>query len=116
MVNFCNFIHLENRWECSNCGSIVEILDDYEDPPLFPCRGPQLDSQNLSNEIFNFFSKNTSQTICDENTISYRHSICKSCEFYNNNVCTECGCSITQERNYLNKLAILSENCPKQKW
>jgi hypothetical protein len=116
MVNFCNFIYLEDKWECSNCGNIVQILDDYEDPPLFPCGGPQLKSDNIATEVFDFFSKNTSESICDENTINYRHSICKSCEFYNNNVCTECGCDITRERNYLNKLAILSERCPKHKW
>lgn len=115
--NWCNFVFIEDRWECPLCGTTIVVSDDYEDPPIWPCVGPQLDSKDLAKDITNFFNL-TSNTndISDENTIAYRHSICNSCELFINNTCSECGCSITRDRNYLNKLAIRSESCPKSKW
>jgi hypothetical protein len=43
---------------------------------------------------------------------------CKPCEFFNGTRCTHasCGCNISGERKFLNKLAWASEHCPIGKW
>ena len=112
---FCNFINVDGVMECSKCGNIIEVLDDNDEPVLWPCSSP-LKSSNLANDIQDFMRPTLGSELCDESSIDYRHSICKSCDHFKNNSCDKCGCAISKDRNYLNKLAAKNETCPLAKW
>ena len=115
---FCHFVKINNHYECSKCGNKVSILDNMEDdPPFWPCSSP-LKSENVSaQQIRNFMSNTLSDNgLEDLSIIEQRYAICKSCEFFQNNSCNKCGCDITKDRNYLNKLASKNESCPISKW
>jgi hypothetical protein len=107
---FCNFIKIDNIYECSKCGNRISFTD-YDDPPMFPCRSPLL--KNSSEVPSNIHSMIPSSSL---ELIEKRYSSCLSCEFLQNNTCTKCGCNITRDRNYMNKLANESETCPIAKW
>lgn len=113
---FCNFIFVEDHWECSRCGQSIEILDNDPEPPMWPCFSP-LRSDNVGLSVNDFMNNHLeANDLLDENTINFRHSICLRCESFVNNSCDRCGCIITKDRNYINKLASKSESCPIQKW
>lgn len=48
--------------------------------------------------------------------ISERMNVCESCEFFKENVCLKCGCSLSREKNYKNKLYNADAKCPIGKW
>jgi len=52
----------------------------------------------------------------NEDTIEKRMKICETCEFYKNNVCLQCGCALSREHNYKNKLFHEDAKCPIDKW
>lgn len=54
--------------------------------------------------------------LCSEDQIKDRMNICKTCEHFQNNSCNLCGCTITRDKNYHNKLANKQASCPAQKW
>lgn len=60
--------------------------------------------------------KEPNENLCSEEDISHRLSICNACEHYQDNVCLLCGCAIVREKNYKNKLAQKSANCPDGRW
>lgn len=51
-------------------------------------------------------------------TINYRFAICNNCEYYDNvnKQCLQCGCNISNEQIFLNKLAWNDQKCPLDKW
>lgn len=53
-----------------------------------------------------------------QDTINYRYSICLSCESYDkiNSQCLECGCNLSNKKQFLNKLAWADQQCPIGKW
>jgi hypothetical protein len=53
---------------------------------------------------------------CTEEQIAERYDICKSCEFFQNNICAKCGCNLVREQIYMNKLAWADQSCPIGKW
>jgi hypothetical protein len=53
---------------------------------------------------------------CTQQQIDERLSICKSCEFYENETCLKCGCSLSREKNFMNKLYWADKSCPIGKW
>lgn len=113
---FCNFIFIDDHWECSKCGQSIEIVDNNPEPPMWPCFNP-LQSNDVGSSVNNFMNNYIRQDeLLDDNSINIRHSICLKCERFVNNSCEECGCAITKDRNYMNKLASKSESCPLYKW
>jgi hypothetical protein len=107
---FCNFVKIDNIYECSKCGNRVSFNDGNE-PPLFPCRSPlKKDIKDVPAAIRSIIPNSSLELI------EQRYSLCLSCEFLKNNTCTKCGCNITRDRNYMNKLASESESCPIAKW
>jgi len=115
---FCSFIEKDGQLECSKCGNIVQVSGlDNSEPIKIPCRSPLL-GQNIAQSIFDFAAgiDNLKLNLCDKQTIEHRLSICKNCEFYSDNSCSKCGCSITRDRNYLNKIAVKNESCPINLW
>lgn len=51
-------------------------------------------------------------------TIKTRYNICLSCSSYDcvNKQCLECGCNISNKKQFLNKLAWADQKCPLNKW
>lgn len=62
--------------------------------------------------IYNGFPKATKQEIL------YRHGICVACEYFNHekSECNVCGCALSKDSKFLNKLAWADQECPKNKW
>jgi hypothetical protein len=50
--------------------------------------------------------------------IHFRYSICNTCEMLNieKNQCLECGCYISNQKKFMNKLAWQDQKCPLKKW
>lgn len=112
---FCNFIQVQtDQYECSKCGNIVIIQDDLDEPPLFPCSSLFLNAD--PNKIREFMGRKNSDNLSSIELINNRYDICSSCEFFKNNSCSKCGCNLTKDRNYLNKIAHEKEHCPLNKW
>jgi hypothetical protein len=53
---------------------------------------------------------------CTQEQIDERMSICNACEFFKNNTCLKCGCALSREQNYMNKLYYPDKSCPIGKW
>ena len=53
---------------------------------------------------------------CSQEEIDARLAICDSCEYYENESCLQCGCAISRDRVYGNKLAYKNKSCPIGKW
>ncbi len=53
-----------------------------------------------------------------QSLINLRHSICSQCDRFDkeNGQCLECGCSISNRKILLNKLAWFDQKCPLNKW
>lgn len=113
---FCSFIKISDKtYECSKCGVNLVVQDEIDHPPLIPCSAPLFDFSAVG--VRDFISNHTdTNNLCDEEEIEDRHNICKSCEFFLNNSCTQCGCLLSRDKIYMNKLAIKSEACPLDKW
>ena len=115
---FCSLVQKDHYWECGKCGNIIQIADgDVDFPPDIPCRNPLL-SNDVPKTIHNFVSniQEVKNELCSIETIAHRHSVCLGCNYFQNNTCTECGCAIIRDRNYLNKIAIKTESCPIGLW
>lgn len=54
--------------------------------------------------------------LCSEEQIQSRLSICNKCEYYQDDSCLLCGCTVVREANYKNKLALKNQSCPINKW
>lgn len=53
---------------------------------------------------------------CSQEQIDERLAICNGCEFYQNDTCLKCGCALSREKNYKNKLLWADQKCPVDKW
>lgn len=53
-----------------------------------------------------------------QTVIDYRLDICNQCDRLDKiaHECMECGCSISNKRIFLNKLAWADQECPLKKW
>jgi hypothetical protein len=59
---------------------------------------------------------NISDNLCSKEEIDYRLNICNNCEYYKNDSCLLCGCTVIRDKNYNNKLAHKNKSCPINKW
>lgn len=114
---FCSFAKIApNTYQCMKCENIVTADDNIDEPPLVPCISPVSRNYNPTN-VHQFMSEHIeSAELCSESEIDNRHKICESCEFFKDNSCTQCGCLLSKDRIYLNKLAMKSQSCPINKW
>ena len=50
--------------------------------------------------------------------IERRWAICQACELFDGSICTHksCGCNVSNEQKFLNKLAWAEQKCPAGKW
>lgn len=115
-----------NTAQCIRCGNTIQMLDDIDSFPAFPCRAemsqafknndvdPLIIKKYTSNapiEAHNGHSKE-----CTKQEIQNRYDICMSCENFDNNTCTKCGCILSRDKIFFNKLLWKNESCPEKKW
>jgi hypothetical protein len=86
------------------------------------------ENQNISDVILNKIVDNTKEqylkaqnsdnpdNLCSTEQIEHRLSICNSCEYFQNNSCLLCGCTVIRDANHQNKLAHKDQKCPADKW
>ena len=53
---------------------------------------------------------------CSQAQIDARLNICRGCEFFQIDTCQRCGCRVTSESRFLNKLGWADQECPEGKW
>ena len=125
---FCEFIEIENNcFKCIKCDTIIEITDDFPEPPHLLCRSHMVlvneteDSPSIASKAKHFMSSlyghvKNGLEMCPETIIEERYSICQSCEFFKDSTCQKCGCPLVRDRIFVSKLAWASEKCPIGKW
>lgn len=102
--NLCDFIDDGfDTYRCQKCGLIVFSEDG---PPALPCSYTEFDIQELQNIGLG----------CSNEQILKRYDICTNCEFFQNNVCSQCGCRIVSLLEFKNKLVWKDQECPVGKW
>ncbi len=75
-----------------------------------------------SEEVFDQIQKqleepqNQDSNLCSKEQIDERMSICQKCEYFKDNSCLLCGCTVIRDKNYNNKLAKKNQHCPIFKW
>lgn len=105
-------------FECINCGLKIKAADRQTSMPIMPCNQIFLKkNQSMDNYvdgIIEWFKDN--QDLASRETINHRLSICEGCEFYRNDTCTKCGCSMIRNRNFVGKILKKDSSCPENKW
>lgn len=48
--------------------------------------------------------------------IDSRYITCQGCDSFHDSQCIECGCRITRDKEFLNKLAWKDQKCPLDRW
>lgn len=100
----CNFIDIGfNKYKCQNCGIIVTSDDG---SPILPCSYDFADMRELQNI-------GMASTL---SVIEGRYELCKTCEFFDNNSCSKCGCKVVSFMEFKNKLIWKDQECPIGRW
>lgn len=125
-MNICKFIRIsDNIIKCQNCDTILEMRDDLEEPPVFPCFGSitdpfkatHIDAQKIKSSALELRPEGVDESgTCSEDQILARYSICGKCEFFDNNTCSKCGCLLSRNKIYMSKLSWKNESCPIGFW
>ena len=123
----CNFQQLEinhNLFKCQYCGMIInrqnlkkkyicgiKIHELSKDPNnKFNIKLVKKETHPAPQQIIKADKQ------CSQEDIDKRLSICHACEFYQNNTCLKCGCSLSRDRVFMNKLYWPDQSCPMGKW
>lgn len=125
--NIYNVIHAINNGTSSNiehyAGNINDIKDStlkdnllnklqIESKKIEEDRKIQQDKQYQQEQE----NHNREENLCSSSEIESRLKICNGCEYFMNNSCLLCGCTIVREANHKNKLAHRNQTCPANKW
>ena len=115
---FCNFIAIDtNIFKCTNCDTIITINDGIEDAPIFPCRASMVrQDDNSFLESVKTLGSQVEKQKCSDLEILSRHNICITCTEFKDDSCSQCGCRITRNKEFANKLLWKDEKCPLDKW
>jgi hypothetical protein len=119
--SLCQFIEIDyNLYLCENCGVRVTSYDD--NYPVLICATRSLpnieDIQSYIDTIKKPDGDRNKEELCTEDQIMDRLNVCNSCEFFNKkqSVCDKCGCFLSKQRLFMNKLALSKASCPIEKW
>jgi hypothetical protein len=142
----CDFVKVDhNEYRCSTCGIIISYAGlekpimicpkkiSLNNPENYGIRisdiqtkdtkieQPPSEPPSLMQKVLNFTKSATKHAMvgspkCTDEQIHHRYNICTQCEFFQNNICTKCGCNLVREKIYMNKLAWADQSCPIGKW
>lgn len=125
-MTICEFIKIDNnKIKCIRCGNVLEILDEIDDFPVFPCFGSLADplkatlsdAEKIKNQAAEVAPSGlNAMDMCSTDQVLARYKICGSCEFFDNNTCTKCGCLLSRDRVFMSKLSWKDAECPEKKW
>lgn len=106
MNNLCDFLEVDTDvYQCSKCGIVINSIDG---PPTFVCsyiEPHNIELADIEKELF-----------CTASQIEQRYNICKSCEYFTDNTCSQCGCKVIRNAEFKNKLFFKQQVCPVGKW
>lgn len=121
--NRCDFQPDGDGFKCTKCGFPVK-----KQATKKICR-LELKEPTLMQKVANFIPQALTHEMsgkkeCSKEQIQERLSICHQCEIFKpkpngiGGVCTHstCGCAISDEIQYFNKLAWADQECPLKKW
>jgi hypothetical protein len=116
---FCNFI-TNNMidFTCSICGRKIKAQEIQTEIPKFICLGSK-NGEDIIDKIKTISAmsnQKSSGSLCNDQEIQKRYNICQSCIHFNHSTCSLCGCPLSRERDFVNKLAFKKEKCPEGKW
>jgi hypothetical protein len=113
-----------NQYKCITCHNILKAPIEMEELPIIPCSGnihAKLSPPGIYTKIKNFShslyhhiktgGKRSSPFLRNK-----RYRICQACEFFNDSVCTKCGCPIKAKAKFISKLDWADQHCPIKKW
>lgn len=104
--NFCDFEDMGlDTYRCIKCGTVIS---SYEGIPMLVCKKILPAEEDILN--------NKTNLLCTESEVNSRYSICQSCQFFQQQTCTKCGCSIVRTIELNNKLLWRDQSCPINKW
>lgn len=122
----CDFIYIDDKIiKCIRCGNTLEIVDNIDEFPIFPCFGVLQDpfkttlsgAEAIKKEASAMAPDNLStDEMCSSEQILERYQICGSCEYFENNTCSKCGCFLSRDRIFMSKLSWKEAECPVGKW
>lgn len=121
----CEFISEDNQnFICKKCGTQLYSETPQDLPPIFICSYPLSEKTKeigYAEKIKNFANALSDHIkggmrLCTEDQIEQRFSICKTCEFYKDSTCTQCGCPLIRNKKFISKLAWAEQECPVGKW
>lgn len=101
--------------------SVRKIIRPNQDPTVSELKPGEVAQDLILNNFIKEQEKietnqNKDYNLCSDEQIESRLAICRTCEFYQNNTCSLCGCQIVREANHMNKLAHKDQACPANKW
>ena len=107
----CEFELKDNIWKCKNCGYTFKRNVNRECGPTLVQKSTNF-TKAVTKHILN------SGKYASEEEIARRFTICQNCPLFNGKICVheKCGCNVSQEKKFLNKLSWASEQCPLDKW
>jgi hypothetical protein len=119
MTDFCSFITQDwINFECVNCGIKIRATEVQDSMPFFPCKGIYLKNNQPTNDyidkMLDHFS--SASDLAEKTTIQKRLAICNDCEFFKEDTCTKCGCSMIRNKNFVGKILKKDSSCPENRW
>lgn len=110
------------KWVCEKCSKVWNNIATKKFTcvcgAIYEAEGPGnlLKLKNFTVASIGHFLKGN--PTCQQDEIDYRLSICKVCDFFTGIACSHrnCGCNISDQQIYLNKLAWSDQRCPLNKW
>ena len=106
----CEFIKIDNHYQCKKCGFKVFGVDGPEIHRVCDEEALSLGDKfiNLTKDIVKWVSNGA--PINTQEETNRRLNICSSCQFFNNGTCSKCGCNLSI------KAELSTTRCPIDKW
>lgn len=122
MSIFCDFITSNNsHFICKNCETEIYTEEPQKDTPVVICKKSPEYQMGLAQKIQNFAKAATDHIkngmpMCTQEQITARYDICLGCEYFKDDTCSQCGCPLVRNKQFISKLAWADQECPIGKW
>lgn len=119
----CKFIIKDGIATCTECGNPIRTKQTDPTKIIRTC-GKQ-SKPNIFTKAKNFTKAVVGHVMagapsCTQAQIDNRLAICQGCDFFDGNPesasCRKCGCNLSRQKNFLNKLYMADQSCPVRRW
>lgn len=123
-MDYCKFRKTEtpNVYRCEICGAMTAPTESPPERIYFECRSNRKGPSWLQ-RIKNFAVALASHIAvgsprASQADINARLEVCAECPLFNGSICTHanCGCNVTGEDVFMNKLSWADSTCPAGRW